>query len=75
VRAETDELAYSFCRYSEEQKDDDHGIKLQAFGLLGQVFGKAVFEKIPLNCFLDRTIIKQLLGIPVVLEDICFFDK
>lgn len=35
---------------------------IDCFKLLGVVVGKCIFERIPLNIFFDRTIIKHILG-------------
>lgn len=43
--------------------------------LFGIVLAKAIFEKIPINSYIDRTIIRQLCGGPVQLDDIYGFDE
>ena len=35
--------------------------------MLGVIIGKAIFERIPVNCFMDRTILRQLCGGEVVI--------
>jgi E3 ubiquitin-protein ligase HUWE1 len=35
---------------------------LDCFRLLGIVVGKAIFERIPINAFFDRSIIRHILG-------------
>jgi E3 ubiquitin-protein ligase HUWE1 len=70
ILADTNEVIY---RINPNAEKDEH--ILDCFGLLGKIMGKAVFEKIPLNCYFDRSIIKYLLGQPLDLEDIFYFDK
>lgn len=43
--------------------------------LFGVILGKAIFERIPLNCYLDRTLLRQLCSQKVVLADVAGFDK
>jgi E3 ubiquitin-protein ligase HUWE1 len=69
LRADTEEFTYKFSSHSQSD------LKANAFELLGLVFGKAIFEKIPLNCYLDRTIIKQILEKEIILSDIVYYDK
>ena len=38
------------------------------------MIGKAIFEKIQIDAFLDRTLIQHILGNVITLEDIKFFD-
>lgn len=40
--------------------------------LLGTLLGKAIFDRIPIKCFLNRTILRQLASQPVHFSD--FFD-
>ena len=35
---------------------------INCFKLFGKIIGKAIFERIPLTAYLDRTIIKHILG-------------
>ena len=41
---------------------------------MGQIFAKAIFDNIPINLCLNRTIYKYLLGKSIELEDIKDFD-
>ena len=40
--------------------------------LLGTMLGKAIFDRIPVKCFLNRTILRQIANQPVHIHD--FFD-
>ncbi len=43
--------------------------------LFGVILGKAIFERIPLNCYLDKTLLRQLCGQKVQLADVSGFDS
>lgn len=43
--------------------------------ILGVVIGKAIFERIPLQCFLNYTILRQLCGQPLQFNDLYNYDK
>ena len=43
--------------------------------ILGVVMGKALFERIPLKCYLNYTILRQLCGQPVQMNDVFSYDK
>jgi hypothetical protein len=43
--------------------------------ILGVVIGKAVFERIPLKCMLNYTILRQICAQPVQINDIHSYDK
>lgn len=43
--------------------------------ILGVVIGKAIFERIPLKCFLNYTILRQLCCQPIQVNDIYTYDK
>ena len=70
VRAQTDEITY---KINSSADVDEH--VLNCFHLLGIVIGKAIFERIPINAFFDRTLIKQLCNKEVCLDDIYYYDK
>lgn len=70
VLAETDEITY---RINSNADPCDH--VLDCFRLLGIVVGKAIFERTPINVYFDRTLIRHILGQPVVLEDIYSYDR
>lgn len=55
--AETDDVTYKINTGAEAM---DH--VLDCFRLLGIVVGKAIFERIPINAYFDRTIIRHILG-------------
>lgn len=46
----------------------------QLLYLLGVVIGKAMFERIPVNCFMDRALLRQLCGGAVQLSDVYGYD-
>jgi len=48
---------------------------LNCFKLFGKAIGKCIFERIPLNAFLDRTLIRHILGQKIEFNDIFFYDK
>lgn len=39
------------------------------------ILGKAIFERVSLDCFLNHTILRQLCGQPVHLSDVNSYDK
>jgi hypothetical protein len=43
--------------------------------VLGLIIGKALFERISINCYLDRSILRQITGSPVHLEDYFTYDQ
>jgi hypothetical protein len=43
--------------------------------ILGIVIGKAVFERIPLECPLNYTVLRQLCGQPIQLNDVYTYDR
>jgi hypothetical protein len=67
----TEETAYKFiwdkCIYEE--------LALRNLELLGIVIGKALFDRISLNCFLNRTILRQICQQTVLMHDTFSFDK
>ena len=42
--------------------------------ILGLIIGKALFERISISCYLDRTILRQITGSPVHFEDFYTYD-
>jgi E3 ubiquitin-protein ligase HUWE1 len=55
--AETEDVSY---KINSDADPVDH--VLDCFRLLGIVVGKAIFERIPLNAFFDRTLMRHMLG-------------
>lgn len=55
--ADTDDITY---RINHNADIDEH--VLDCFKLLGIIIGKSVFERTPINAYMDRSIIKHLLG-------------
>lgn len=43
--------------------------------ILGYLIGKAIFERIPLGCFLNRALIRKLCGQDIKFEDMYSVDK
>jgi len=43
--------------------------------ILGIIIGKAIFERISISCYLDRTILRQIVGQPIHLEDVYTYDE
>lgn len=45
--------------------------------LFGVILGKAIFEKIPINSYLDRTLLRQLLSTEgeITLSDVFGYDR
>lgn len=43
--------------------------------ILGVVMGKAIFERIPIECPLNYTILRQLCGQPIQINDIFTYDR
>jgi len=43
--------------------------------ILGIVIGKAIFERIPLKCFLNYTILRQICSQPIQMNDIFTYDS
>lgn len=56
-------------------KDLDAEFATSLFSLFGTIVGKAIFERTPLICYLDRTLIRHLCGQPITLDDISGYDK
>lgn len=48
---------------------------LRKYHFFGRFVGKAVFERIPLNLYFDRCLIKHMIDACIVLHDIKFIDK
>lgn len=55
--AETEDVCY---RINPDADVDEHII--DCFKLFGKIVGKVIFERIPLNVYLDQTILKHILG-------------
>ena len=43
--------------------------------ILGVVIGKAIFERIPLKCYLNYTLLRQLCGQPVQMNDVYSYGR
>lgn len=62
-KTNTTELMYKI----KWDKDLDVEFAGSLFSLFGTILGKAIFERIPLTSYIDRTLIRQLCGQPVTL--------
>lgn len=69
--ADTDDIMYKL----KWDDDLDEEFSCQLFELFGTILGKAIFEKIPIQSYLDRTILRQICGQTVKIEDIYGYDK
>lgn len=70
LKADTAELSYIINRFS-EQYNKDH---LDNFFFIGQVIGKALFERVPISAFLNQTIFKYLLDLKIEYKDLEYYD-
>ena len=43
--------------------------------VLGLIIGKAIFDRISVNCYFDRTILRQICGGILHLEDVYTYDQ
>lgn len=68
--SETKEVTY---KINQEAEASEH--VFSCFRLLGKVIGKAVLERVPFEAYMDKTLIRQLIGSPVTLDDIFTFDE
>lgn len=73
-RTDTEEMLYKFREKREEEKIEENE-KRDCYELLGMICGKSIFERMPINCYLNRTLVKHIIGLPVLLSDIIFYDK
>jgi len=69
-KADTENFTYKL-RCENDNKEN----MLQMAKVFGLVLGKALFEKVPVQLYLDRTLIRSLMGQEVELEDVYTFDK
>ena len=70
VLADTEEVTYRINPYAQK---DEHIIN--CYKLFGKVMGKAIFERTPMNAFLDKTILSYIIKKDVELNDIFYYDK
>lgn len=45
------------------------------YNLAGKIVGKAIFERIPINIYLDRTFIRNILQQKILFQDLEYFDQ
>ena len=57
------ELSYKFI-WDKELVEE---YVIENMKVLGLIIGKAIFDRIPINCYFDRTIIRQIIGDPIHL--------
>ncbi len=69
-RAGTSDLSYVFNEYS-DQFLPNH---LDYLFFCGQIVAKALYEAIPIKAYLSKAIVKQLLGLPLVPDDLKYVD-
>lgn len=69
----TDDIMYKL----KWDEDIDEEFSAELLILFGVILGKAIFEKIPINSYLDRTLLRQLLSIEnqITISDIFGLDK
>jgi hypothetical protein len=65
------DLAYRFIW----DKSIVESYALEIVKILGIIIGKALFERISLNCYLDRTILRQICNQNVFLNDVASYDS
>lgn len=70
-KADTDEL----CFRVNADDEIDQEFSTELFCFLGVVFGKALFERMTLDCYLDRTFLRLVLGQVISLADMHSYDK
>lgn len=70
VRAQTSEFSYVIN--PELNYTNEHKI---LYKLAGRVIGKALFEKIPIEPILNRTLIMHMLGLKINLRDMKYYDE
>jgi len=69
-KANTKELSFIFDEDVEVEE------KIMRYGeFAGKVFAKAIFERIPIKCYLNKTILSQLLGAPLEVQNLKHFDQ
>jgi hypothetical protein len=69
-KANTKELSFIF---NENVEGEEIIVRYAEFA--GKVFAKAMFERIPIKCYLNKTILNQILGIPLNIQDLKYFDQ
>lgn len=70
-KAQTAELSYVFNEFSGELIEND----LEFCYFTGQIIGKALYERCPIKAFLNKAIIKFLLGIKLNILDMESYDE
>lgn len=69
-KADTENMTYKLTG------ENDSNPKMADYAkVFGYVVGKALFEKVPISLYIDRPLIRSLLGQEVELNDIYAFDK
>lgn len=70
-KANVNELSYIINENSNKIKKND----LDWFYFCGQIFAKALFERIPIKGYLNNTILKHLLKQDIEYSDLQYFDS
>ncbi len=70
-RANVSELSYAINPDAAKFHDN----YLEYYYFAGQVFGKAVYERNPIKGYLNRVLMKQILGQKVTLDDFGSYDQ
>ena len=70
----TDETAYRFV-LDPEESEEEREFRLMLARLLGVILGKALFQRISLNCFLTKSIWRQICNRSLKEGDFYFYDK
>ena len=63
---------YTYKINNSKVMDEEKKIR---YNLAGKIVGKAIFERIPINIYLDRTLIRNILKQKIVLDDFEYFDQ
>lgn len=70
VQGETEEVYYHINPRAADSKEN-----LETLKVLGRIVGKAILEQLTVPMQLSRMITKQMIGVPVTLEDLMTYDK
>lgn len=68
MSASTADASYSI-------KKDAGDSKIDYFKLLGKIIGKAIFDRITVDAYFDRSVINYIIGKANCLEDMSFIDQ
>ena len=71
---EGEQTSYRFI-VDPEETEDEISLRTRVATLLGIIIGKAFFQRISLNCFLTKSIWRQICGKKVTFGDFYFYDN